>query len=647
MATAQPITLTFLGAAGTVTGSKYLLTIGERKVLVDSGMFQGEKEWREKNWEPFPVPPSSLDAILLTHAHMDHVGYLPALVKNGFEGPIYASEGTVRLAEIVLRDAGHLQEKDAEHAQDKGYSKHNPPLPLYTVADVEQTLPLFKSLEFDQRIDLGEGLEIQLTRTAHILASASINVWVDGVEVLFSGDLGRHDHPVLRPRGTPQGAPYVLIESTYGNREHPEPEGLPHEAFADIIRRTIGRGGSVLVPAFAVDRTEVILKTLTEMRHDGRIPEVPIFVNSPMALAALAVYRSEDMRDELRPDLEAHEFVDLPNLREVHSTEDSIKLNNPRVPCIIIASSGMATGGRVLHHLEHMLPDHKHSVVLTGYQAVGTRGRLLMEGVKQLKMHGRYVPVRAEIMQDNEFSVHGDCSDLLDWLRDLQPKPDTVYCVHGDPEVAPGFAERIEAEFGINAVVPSYGEVVRLQRAEDIPAGAGPAVTRPVQPAPQNPPAQGPGGGGSGARTVQKFAQAVGAQAWDAVGALLAPAFSARLSDGRTLGRDEFISMGRDNPEGWAFRLEDVVDAGDRVATRGSITRGDETLSVADFFTLRDGLIVALDEIATGSRGGAAPEAREARRVHPDDEALPPLEQAPAANRPGDANQPEGDATQG
>lgn len=461
MASSQPTRLSFLGGAGTVTGSKYLLEVSGRRILLDAGLFQGEKRLRELNWAPFPVPPASITDVLVTHAHLDHVGYLPALVRHGFTGRVWATPASLRLTEIVLRDSAYLNERDAEHAAERGYSRHTPPLPLYTTADVEATLPLLRPVGYHEPLDLGDGIVARYLPAGHILGSASIHLTTPSTQLLFSGDLGRREHPVLRAREIPPGAPTVLVESTYGDREHPAPD-TDHEPFADLIRRTVRRGGSVLVPAFAVDRTEVVLKTLSEMQADGRIPEVPVFVNSPMALAALAVYRDPEFRDELRPDLDPAHFVELPQLREVRTTEESIRLNNPRHPCIIIASSGMATGGRVLHHLEHMLPDHRHAVVLVGYQGEGTRGRALLEGARHLKMHGRYVPVRAEVLQDDEFSVHADCSDLLDWLEQLAPAPDQVFAVHGTDTVAAAFAQRVTARLGAPAIVPVLGETVRI-----------------------------------------------------------------------------------------------------------------------------------------------------------------------------------------
>ena len=513
MAKAPRTTLTFLGAASTVTGSKYLLQVGDRRVLVDSGMFQGEKKWREMNWEPFPVDPASISDIVLTHAHMDHVGYLPALTKGGFDGPIWCTEGTRQLAEIVLRDSAHLQEQEAEDANEQGYSKHDPALPLYTTEDVEAMLGQFVTLEYDTDFELTgnerpgftpkpeELVTIHLTRAGHILGSASVNLWTPSASVLFSGDLGRKDHPVLKPREVPGGAPFVLIESTYGDREHPEPANLPHEGFADVIRRTMARGGSVVIPAFAIDRTEIILKTISDMEREGRIPDVPVFVNSPMGVRALRVYQT--LTDELRDDLHPEDFVKIPDLTAVETADDSKKLTRDggHGPAVIISSSGMATGGRVLHHLEKMLPDPKNAVILTGYQGVGTRGRQLSEGATQIKIRGKYIPVKAEVYHDREFSVHADCSDLLDWLRELDPQPQEVFCVHGEEDASKAFAARIQSDLGLNAVVPRHGEVVLLdtdgvephvgtgqKKAAPAPrpkrTPAGPATRRPVSAAP-------------------------------------------------------------------------------------------------------------------------------------------------------------------
>ncbi len=469
MANPSRTTLTFLGGTETVTGSKFLLSVGERRLLIDCGMFQGEKKWRELNWEEFPVDPASISDLILTHAHMDHSGYIPALVKNGFSGPIWCTEGTRRLVEIVLRDAGYLLEREAKDAAEGGYSKHEQPLPLYTIDDVLRALPQFATLEYDADFDLGGGISIRFTRAGHILGSASATVTTPDTQALFSGDIGRHDHPVLRPRETPPGASYVIVESTYGDREHPEPLNLPHEGMADVIRRTIARGGTVLIPAFAIDRTSIVLMALTQMLAAGRIPEVPIYVNSPMALSALDVYQSPALKGELRPELTPADFADPPNLREVKSADESKRITKPSEPSIVISSSGMLTGGRVLHHLEALLPGKENSVILTGYQGVGTRGRALLEGATELKMYGDYVPVAAEIYQDEEFSVHADASDIIDWLRDLDPRPRTVFCVHGEEDATAALAAKIKAELGIAAVIPRRREVVTLTPGSRIP----------------------------------------------------------------------------------------------------------------------------------------------------------------------------------
>jgi len=453
-------TLAFLGGAGTVTGSKYLLEVNGRRIMVDAGLFQGQKELREMNWAPFPIDPKTISAILVTHAHMDHTGYLPRLVKQGFSGPIWSTPGTKLLSDIVLQDSGHLQEMDAQNAAEGGYSKHTPPEPLYTVEDALATMELFKTVDFDTPLDLGDGVVATWYRDGHILGSGCIRVDLPTTSVLFSGDLGRLDHPVLRARETPPGAPYVLVESTYGDREHPEWVGSPHEELADAIRRTVARGGSVLVPAFAVDRTEILLKTLHDMKAAKRIPDVPVYVDSPMGVKALAAYLDPAQAGELSDEIKGADFLGLRDVHEVTTTDESIKLNRPTMPCVIVSSSGMATGGRVVHHLQHMLPDHRNTIVFTGYQAVGTRGADLVAGAKQIKMYGQSVPVRAEVLLDDGFSAHADQSELLDWVKALQPAPKTVFVVHGE-EGAPVLDAKL-TELGFHAEVPKLGETVTL-----------------------------------------------------------------------------------------------------------------------------------------------------------------------------------------
>ena len=456
-----PTTLTFLGGAETVTGSKFLLEHEGTRAMVDCGLFQGERRWRRQNWEPLELEPAGIAHVMLTHCHLDHCGYLPALVRAGYDGPIWMSEGTQALTEIVLRDSALLQERDAEDARRDGYSRHDPPLPLYTAADAEQAIRQFRTLRFDDDVELAGDVGVRLTRAGHVLGSASVSVRLGGADVLFSGDLGRASHPLLRPRAVPPAARTVVVESTYGDRTHLEPQGEPHAALADVVRRTVRRGGSVLIPAFAVDRTELVLLVLSELMRDGRIPEVPVFVDSPMALAVLDVYRRPETRSELRDGV-VPELVHLPHLEAARTPEESMRLNDPRMPCIIISASGMATGGRVVHHLRHLLPDRRNAVVLTGYQAVGTRGRALIDGAHEIKMHGRYLPVRAEIVQDEEFSVHADADELMQWLRSLPEAPETLYVVHGEPEASEALAQRVRDELDWTVVVPRVGERVRV-----------------------------------------------------------------------------------------------------------------------------------------------------------------------------------------
>ncbi len=453
-------TLTFLGAAGTVTGSKFLVQTDGHRVLVDAGLFQGLRKLRRRNWEPFPVTPSSIEGAVLTHAHLDHCGYLPALVRQGFEGPVVCTEGTADLAAIVLKDSAHLQEEDARYATEKGFSKHTRPRPLYTTKDVARALPMLQPVELGRTVELCPGVSVTLQTAGHILGSASAVLDVAGHRVTFSGDLGRPDHPLLQPPPPPPASETIVVESTYGNRDHLEGE---IDLLADVVTRTIERGGTVLIPAFAVDRTEVVLIALDRLMDAGRIPQVPVHVDSPMALRALGVYRKALAagNPELRPDLEPG-VLDPRDVREAHTSQESIALNQPGNPCIIVSASGMATGGRVVHHLRHLLPDRRSSVVLVGFQAAGTRGRDLVDGATQVKMHGRYVPVRAEIAKIDGFSVHADADEILAWLASTPSPPKVLYVVHGEPESSAALAARVRSELGWLAVVPRDGERVRL-----------------------------------------------------------------------------------------------------------------------------------------------------------------------------------------
>lgn len=448
--------LTFLGAAGTVTGSRFLLESGQVRVLVDAGLYQGLADLRRRNWEDFPVPADTIAAVVLTHAHLDHCGYLPKLVREGFTGRIVCTPDTADLATIVLRDSAHLQEEDARHANAHGYSKHRPAMPLYGADDVEKTLPLFDPVAYDRPVALGPDLTATLRPAGHILGSSTALLEVEGHRVLFSGDLGRRTHPLLPAPAPIPAVDVVVVESTYGDRVHPAPNP---DVLASAVRRTIARGGTVLIPAFAVDRTELVLIELHRLMREGSIPEVPVFLDSPMALAALEVYRRAVTDEWAGP--EAPTLLGAAD-RAVTDAAGSERLNSPASPCIIISASGMATGGRVVHHLEQQLPDRRNTVVLTGYQAVGTRGRELLEGAQHVKMYGRYVPVRAEIVDVPDFSVHADADGLIAWLRTCPVAPRTTYVVHGEPGSSAALATRIRADLGWCAVVPQLGERVRL-----------------------------------------------------------------------------------------------------------------------------------------------------------------------------------------
>jgi metallo-beta-lactamase family protein len=456
--------LTFLGAVGTVTGSRTLVEHDGHSVLVDCGLFQGPRAIRRRNWEPFPLDPTTIDAIVLTHAHLDHCGYLPALVRDGYRGPVYCTPNTAQLAAIVLRDSARLQEEDTAYARRKGYSRHAQPRPLYAHKDAERAIELFTTVHFHQSFEAAPGITATLTPAGHILGAGLLHMVTSEGDIVFSGDLGRDNHPLLRAPDPPPAAKAVILEATYGDRRHADvDEGI--EQLADGIRRTIARGGTVLIPAFAVDRTEILLKVLRDLVGHQRIPAVPIHVDSPMALAALEVYRAAIERGDheilteivaIGPDCitPAHVFA-------ASTPEESMKLDRGGRH-IVISASGMGSGGRVVHHLKAMLPRPECTVILAGYQAAGTPGRQLLEGAEQLKVHGRYVPVRAEIVDVGAFSVHADADGLLRWLGGIQPPPTQVFINHGEPAAAEVLAEHIRHDLGLVAVLPEQGERVRV-----------------------------------------------------------------------------------------------------------------------------------------------------------------------------------------
>lgn len=459
--------LTFLGGAGTVTGSKTLVQAGAQQVLVDCGLYQGLRDLRRRNWEPLPVRAADIGAVLLSHAHLDHTGYLPRLCADGFGGRVHATRTTAALTEIVMLDSAYLLEEEARHAADHGWSKHAAPLPLYDTADAQRAVSRLTITPFDEPTVIVPGISATWRPAGHILGSATIEVDVgeQGPRVLFSGDLGRAGHPLLCPPAPPPEADVVVVESTYGDRLHaiPDPGRL-----AEIVNRTIGRGGSVLIPAFAVDRTEVLLCTLKDLIEAGEIPPLPVFIDSPMALKALRVYRDALERGDLdirTSMISAKDPFDSGDLRALTTAEKSMTVNSPQFPCIIISASGMASGGRVLHHLAHQLPDPRNTVVLVGFQAGGTRGRSLQDGARAIKIHGRYVPVHAEIADLEDFSVHADADDILTWLGTMPAAPSACFVVHGEPSSSEALRDRIEQELGWTAAVPYLGERVLCDRA--------------------------------------------------------------------------------------------------------------------------------------------------------------------------------------
>lgn len=453
-------TLTFLGGTGTVTGSKFLFDTGTSQVMVDCGLFQGLAPLRRRNWQRPPLDLDRLDAVVLTHAHLDHCGYLPVLVRHGWRGPVFSTEGTAHLASIVLADSAHLMMEEARQANEFGWSKHKPALPLYDADDAERATKLFRPIDFEEARSIAEGVELEFGRAGHILGSAWAHLTLGDRSVVVSGDLGRPAHRVLLPPQPRPACDALLIESTYGDRPHDDAAATT--LFAETIRRTAARGGSVLIPAFAVDRTEVILIELAKLVRAGEIPDLPVFVDSPMALASLRVYRQAIAKSwpEIRPELmHGEDAFDPGQLAELHTSAQSMQANDPKKPSIIISASGMATGGRVLHHLKHMLPNNRHTVLIVGYAAVGTRARALVDGAREIKVHGRYVPVKAEVQVLDAFSAHADATELIGWATS-GPAPAVTYVVHGEPESAETLADRLATEQGWTAVVPRDGERV-------------------------------------------------------------------------------------------------------------------------------------------------------------------------------------------
>ena len=445
--------LTFLGATETVTGSKYLLEHDDKRYLVDCGLFQGRKELRERNWEGLPISASSIDAVLLTHAHLDHSGYLPKLAKAGFNGPVYCSEATLDLCKIILPDSGHIQEEDAEAANRHGWTKHTPALPLYTKQEALDAIKLFRPRDFAHNYALNDELRFSMHRAGHILGSAFIRVDDGQNSILFSGDIGRLHNPIMKPPTWMDGADYLVIESTYGDRLHDRDD--PTDDMERIIRRTAARGGSVIIPAFAVGRAQSILYHISILKQERRIPDIPVYLDSPMAIDATDLLKAHMNEHRLSPE-ECYAVGHVAKYTRTPEESKAINSAHNNMPKIIVSASGMATGGRVLHHLKHYLGDERNTILLAGFQAAGTRGDRLARGESEIKIHGQMWPVKAEIAMLDTMSAHADYGEMLTWMEHFQRAPRRVFITHGEITAANAMKRHIEEKFGWDVIVPAY-----------------------------------------------------------------------------------------------------------------------------------------------------------------------------------------------
>lgn len=454
----------FLGAAETVTGSRHLLTLNGRKVLVDCGLFQGDEALRQRNWEPFPIAPEDLDAIVITHAHLDHIGYLPRLVRNGYRGPIYATSATIQLARISLPDSGRLQEEDARFANKHGFSNHQPALPLYTEEESYAALKLFQSVHYHQFHQLPGGAQFQFLPAGHILGSAYAEIYFDnGERILMSGDLGRFDTPIIKDPTTIEFAEYLVLESTYGDRLHAQEDA--EGRLMAIIKDAVDHGSVVLVPSFAIGRTQELLYFIHQLQDKGAIPRIPIFVDSPMANSSTLVYGNaiDEFDQEMKLEIsEGHTPLKPDYVEFIRDANQSKALNSRGGPMMIIAGSGMCNGGRIVHHLRHRLDDPSTVVLFSGYQAQGTLGRKLIDHEPEVKIHGVMVPVRARIEALGSLSAHADYGEILKWLEGFKTPPKRTFIVHGEPPAQASLKEKIEAKFGWNVVIPKWLESFEL-----------------------------------------------------------------------------------------------------------------------------------------------------------------------------------------
>ena len=454
--------ITFLGAAGTVTGSKYLVETEGKRLLVDCGLFQGSNELEQRNWNKPPVDPSAIDWVVLTHAHIDHTGYIPRLVHLGYRGPFYANAATNELCQLLLPDSAHLQEEDAQYIAKKGYSTHKPPLPLYSIAESQAAVKQFSEIPRAQPFTISPQFSLRPHDAGHILGSSWLELTIteNGKQILvvFSGDIGRYNQPILKDPEPPSRADYLLCESTYGDRDHPT--GSVADELASVINDTVKRGGVIVIPAFAVDRTQMIMYYLRELVNQKRIPVLPVYVDSPMAINVTDLYvRHPEDHDSDYINEERHGLGDPLNVKLVHLTrtvDDSKRINNVTTPCIIVSASGMATGGRVLHHLAKRLPDSRNTVLLVGYQAEGTKGRALQDGAKFIGLFGQQVPVRAQVVSMGQLSAHAGKSELLRWLSGFVASPRQTFLVHGEPVALNSLRDAVTAQFKWPVTIPAY-----------------------------------------------------------------------------------------------------------------------------------------------------------------------------------------------
>lgn len=451
------LTLTFLGAAGTVTGSKYLVESGKTKVLMDCGLFQGLKELRLRNWQCLPFHPKNIDAVILTHAHLDHSGYVPLLIKHGFRGKIYCTKATYDLCKILLPDSGYLQEEAARYAKLRGFSKHKNPKPLYTQKEAVNSLKYFHTVDFGVENRISDDISFTHYKMGHILGAGSVKLKAEGKSIVFSGDIGRPESPIMKDPEYIDEADYVLVESTYGNRRHKETS--PENDLEQVIRNTIKKGGSVIIPAFAVGRSQKVLYHIHQLKKKGRIPDIPVFLDSPMSIKVTNLL-DEYAEEHKLSKKECYEIYD--GTRFTVTAKQSKEIANFNYPAIIISASGMATGGRILHHIEHFAPNHKNTILFTGYQAIGTRGRTILEGKKEVKLHGHYVPIRADVKILHNMSAHGDSKEVIDWLKGFKRPPKKTFIIHGEPEASLAFEKKIQNELHWETSIPKYLQMEKL-----------------------------------------------------------------------------------------------------------------------------------------------------------------------------------------